>query len=167
MTRGFTERLRIEPLAPEHAEGLFTALDDDRVGTYIGGPDVTTIEALRTRINRLSEGAPAASGETWLNWVVVAGETIVGRIEATEHRGIAEVAYLFDPRHWGRGYATEATSWMIGELRARGAGELWATVLPANSGSIRLLRRLGFVEAATGDLELQSFDDGDLTFVLR
>ena len=167
MTGGLTSRLRIEPLAPDHAEGLVAALDDDRVGRYIGGPDVTPIEALRTRIARLLEGAPPGSGETWLNWAVLAGDTIVGRVEATLHRGVAEVAYVFGPAHWGQGYATEATGWMIGELRSRGLAEFWATVVTANDGSIRLLQRLGFVEAEPGDLALQSFDEGDLTFVLR
>jgi len=69
--------------------------------------------------------------------------------------------------HWGQGYATEATAWMIGEVRALGCAECWATVLPENVASVRLLRRLGFIEAEPGDLALQSYDDGDLTFVLR
>ena len=35
---------------------LFAALDDERVGRYIGGPDVTTIEALHERIDFLAAG---------------------------------------------------------------------------------------------------------------
>ena len=167
MTSGSTERLRIEPLALDHAEGLFAALDDERVGAYIGGPDVTTVEALRARIARLSEGAPPASGETWLNWAVLVGDTVVGRVEATVHRGIAEIAYVFGPAHWGRGYAAKATAMMLDELQTQGISEFWATVLPDNERSIGLLRRSGFVGADPGGLALQSFDDGDLTFVLR
>jgi len=167
MTSATTPRLRIEPLAPQHPEGLFAALNDDRVGRYIGGHEVTTLDALRARIVRLLDGAPDGSGETWLNWAVHADDVVVGRVEATLHSGIAEIAYVFGPVHWGQGYATEATAWMIGEVRALGCAECWATVLPENVASVRLLRRLGFIEAEPGDLALQSYDDGDLTFVLR
>lgn len=160
-------RVRIEPLAVIHAEGLFAALDDERVGTYIGGPDVTTLDALRSRITRLAQGPPPERGETWLNWAALVDGTIVGYVQATLHLGIAEVAYVFGPAHWGKGLATEATALMIADLRSRGIGECWATVVPANTASIRLLARLGFVEADPGDLALQSYDAGDLTFTLR
>jgi hypothetical protein len=50
MLAGRTARLTIEALDPTHAEGLLAALDDPRVGTHIGGPDVTTLAALRERI---------------------------------------------------------------------------------------------------------------------
>lgn len=165
---GRTERLILEPLDLVHARGLFDALDDERVGTFIGGPDVTTVEALRDRIIAKRQGPGDDRDETWLNWVVIAGETIVGRVEATLHDGLGEVAYVFGPGWWGNGYATEATRWMIEHLQAeRDVSECWATVAPGNDASARLLERLGFEHAAPGIVELQSYDDGDLVFRRR
>jgi hypothetical protein len=65
-----TERLLIEPLAHEHAVGLVAALHDERVGEFIGGPDVTTVEVLHERIDRLA-GGPGLDWpiEHWHNWV--------------------------------------------------------------------------------------------------
>ena len=168
---GRTERLRIEPLDLGHARGLFDALDHPSVGTYIGGPDVTTVEALREQIVAKRRG-PADDGETWLNWVVLAGDVVVGRVEATLHDGLAEIAYVFGPSFWGQGYATEATRWMVDHLAdAHGITRCWATVAPGNEASAALLGRLGFVPAAPDavpdGVQLHSYDDGDLVFRSR
>jgi RimJ/RimL family protein N-acetyltransferase len=164
MGHGTTERLVLEPLAPSHAAGLFAALDDDRVGRYIGGPDVTSLPALRERIERLRVGPPPGRDELWCNWAVLAGRTVIGRIEATIHDDIAELAYVFGPAWWGRGYATEAVAWMIGEVGSRGTSECWATVTPGNDASVRVLERTGFQPAAPGDRRLLSYEPGDLTY---
>jgi RimJ/RimL family protein N-acetyltransferase len=163
---GTTERLAIEPLHPRHAPGLFLTLDDPLVGRFIGGPDVSTEAALVERIERVSRGPADGRPEQWCNWVVFADNVVVGRLEATVHHGIAEVAYVFGPAHWGQGYATEGTAWMIDDLRAQGVQAFWAAVLPENAGSIRLLERLGFIAKDPGDTPLESFDPGDLTFRL-
>lgn len=164
MRSGTTERLTIEPLDQRHAPALFAALNDDRVGTYIGGPDVTSVADLRKRIEFLAAGPPADRHQIWCNWAVLAEGTVVGRVEATIHDGIAEVAYVFGPAYWGQGYATEATAWMIDEVRSLGAQACWATVAPDNVASVALLERLGFVPAPMDDTTLFSYDDGDLTF---
>lgn len=161
---GRTERLVLEPLDERFAAGLVAALDHPDVGRFIGGPDVTTESALVDRIGRLREGPGDDRDEQWCNWVVLADDAVVGRVEATVHHGIAEVAYVFDPRHGGRGLATEAVRWMIAELAAHGIDECWAAVVPENTASVRLLERLGFTQAAPSDTPLFSFDPGDLTF---
>jgi RimJ/RimL family protein N-acetyltransferase len=162
-----TERLTIEPLAVAHAARLFAALDHPDVGRYIGGPDVTTPEALRSRIERLAEGpGPERSGERWWNFAVLLGDVVIGRLEATTYDGgddpYGEVAYLFDPRHGGHGYATEATSWLIGHLAEHGVTELWAAIRHDNAASIRLIERLGFgIVDGEPWRELGSYDQGD------
>jgi RimJ/RimL family protein N-acetyltransferase len=165
-----TERLVIEPLARAHAAALFAALDDPRVGTYIGGPDVTTMEALERRIDALAAGPPAEHPEDrWANWVArrAADGTVIGRLEATTYPdGWAEVAWVFGPAYWGAGYATEGATWMRAHLVAEcGISELWAAVHPDNAGSIRLLGRLGFErQPAPPARPLGSYDEGDLVF---
>lgn len=162
---GRTARLVVEPLGLPHAAGLFAALDDPRVGEHIGGPDVTTLPALEGRIARLLEGAPAGSGWVFRNWVMRLDGTIVGRLEATLHDGLVEVAYLLGPRWWGHGYATEGTAWMLDRLAAEEAGDAWACVAPANLRSAALLGRLGFTETDPTGVPLLSWDPGDRAFL--
>ncbi len=167
---GRTARLLIEPLAQRHAEQLHTALDDPAVGRHIGGPDVTTLDALRTRINTLQSGCPPQHHpERWWNWAVSLSATgqVIGRIEATTYGDWGEIAYLIGPAYWGRGYAAEAAQWMIGHLTGEGFRELWAAVHPDNAASLRLLARLGFDELPQPERRLGSYDDGDRVFRLR
>ena len=147
---------------------LFAALDDPRVGHFIGGPDVTTLEALRARIDRVTDGPPPQSGQTWLNFAVLLGPTVIGRVEATVHDGIAEVAYLIGPRWWGCGYGAAATSLLLEHLVAAGVTDCWATTMPDNLASVGVLVHLGFSEVEPRDAPLlHSYDDGDRVFHRR
>ena len=84
-----------------------------------------------------STGSRSSTIEPTTAPTLAAGSPIVGRVEATLYDGRpgeAEVAYVFGPRWWGRGLATEATRWMLDHLHHRyGVSTCWATVDPANS----------------------------------
>ncbi|MBM3688350.1 MAG: GNAT family N-acetyltransferase [Actinobacteria bacterium] len=163
-----SDGLRLERLRLEHAPMLFAALDDPRVGHFIGGPDVTTLEALRARIDRVTDGPPPESGQTWLNFAVLLGPTVIGRVEATVHEGIAEIAYLIGPRWWGCGYGAAATSLLLDNLAVTGVTDYWATTMPDNLASVGVLVHLGFSEVETRDAPLlHSYDDGDRVFHRR
>jgi RimJ/RimL family protein N-acetyltransferase len=168
-----TERLEIEPRVVEHAAELCDALADESVGRYLGGPDVTTVEAMIERITYVAGADASEWGERWLNWVVrLAADParpLIGRIESTVHIGrhprVAEIAYVFGPAWSGHGYATEATAWMLEHLRdEHGAADAFATVDPENVASIRLLERLGFERCEQPAGGLGSYDAGDLVF---
>lgn len=163
-----TERLRIQPLRPEHADGLFPVLDDPRVGRWIGGPPAADVEQLRAVIARQQAGPPAdRPDERWWNFLVEADDVgPVGTLQATVYRGWAEIAYVFGPRGWGSGYATEAVRWLVGHLADDDVVELWAAVHADNAPSRRLLDRVGFVQTASLDRPLASYDDGDVVFRL-
>ena len=167
-----TSRLRIEPLAAGHADTLFAALDHRDVHRFLTAPDVTTADALRARIARLASAAQPPPGERWWNFAVRLRDdgavgAVIGRLEATTYGAWGEIAYVFGPRWWRRGLATEATGWLVGHLAEHGAAELWAAVHPDNTASQRLLGRLGFAAAERPGRPLGSYDPGDAVFVRR
>ena len=144
---------------------LFRALDDPRVGLFIGGPDVTTVDALHARIQRLNVGPPPSSRQSWLNFAVLLESTVVGRVEATIHSGIAEIAYLIGPDFWGRGLGVEAAGLLMDEVRRQGCTQFWAATAPGNHASIRVLEHLGFVETGMPEHPtIVSYDEGDRVF---
>jgi RimJ/RimL family protein N-acetyltransferase len=165
-----TARLTIEPLGPSHVIGLHAALDHPDVGRFIGGPDVTTPEALLARIAHVTAGpsSPRAH-ERWWNFAVMlrADHTIIGRLEATTYGDWGEIAYVFGPRWWGQGLASESTRWLVRHLVERGIDELWAAVDPDNAPSQRMLSRIGFARADEPERPLGSFAGGDDLFVWR
>ena len=163
MIVGRTERLVLEPLSMRHADGLFAALRHDAVDRFLSAPDAPSLAAVRERIARLARGA-APDGEVWLNFVVKREDAIVGRVEATNYRTWAEIAYLIGPEFQFQGFGREAVRWLVERLHEAGCQDVWGCVHRNNARSIALLDKLGFVEQRQSRRRLSSFDDGDLMF---
>jgi RimJ/RimL family protein N-acetyltransferase len=164
---GHTDRLLLEPFGHGHAEGMVAALADPSVARFIGGPDVTTVEALHARLDHLHAGPPPGRDERWLYFTVRRREdgAIIGRVEATRHPDWAEIAYLIGPAYQRRGYACEATAWLLAQLTAAGVREAWATIHPDNVASRGVLARLGFALRTQWSRPLGSYDPGDDVFM--
>jgi len=72
---------------------------------------------------------------------------IVGHIMVYEQEGHPEVTYWIGREHWGRGLATGALKLFLGEFAVR---PLHARVAKDNAGSLRVLRKCGFVVVGEG-----------------
>jgi [ribosomal protein S5]-alanine N-acetyltransferase len=141
-------RLRLEPQAEHHADGLFDLLGDARLYAHIPQEPPASLQALRARLARLSGRRSPEGDELWLNWVMRAanGGACIGRVQATV-RADAPVylAYEVFPAFWNQGYATEGCAcvmrWLIDALQVE---HFMAEVDSLNESSLRLLARLGF-----------------------
>ena len=160
-------QLNLEKLDLKHASELFGALNHEKIGLFIGGPDVTTLTELENRIQHLQKGPSEETGQRWFNFAVLLESVVIGRVEATAHTGIVEIAYLINPSLWGQGLGTAATGLLLSELRREGEHNFWATTVPENLGSAKVLEHLGFTEIdPTLAPDLLSFDEGDRVFNL-
>ena len=79
---------------------------------------------------------------------IVAGGEVAGNVLSFERDGRREVGYWIGRDHWGRGVATAALMAFLGEEESR---PLYAGVLPANLGSLRVLEKCGFAVAGEED----------------
>jgi len=133
---------------PEHAEGLYAALRDPQIYAFLDGGPPRSVDDVRERIERLTEGCPPDGSEIWLNWTVFHGESIVGSTQATIVKtGSASIAYVLSPTVWGKGVAQRAAELTMAELTERhGVSHLLADTETGNLPSQRLLHRLGFSE---------------------
>ena len=159
-------RLVYEPLSELHASALSSALIDPRTYAHIPPPNPTTEAELAAQFARRVAGPSDSENEIWWNFAVRLREgPFIGRIEATFHHDLAEIAYVFGPSYWGCGYATESLSWLHSQIRDRQlADSVWATVTPGNTRSIRLLERLGYSEALPSHPQLLSYEAGDRVY---
>ena len=161
-------QLELQGLDIRHASQLFDALNHKQIGEFIGGPDVTTISELEDRIKHLLRGPKEETGQRWFNFAVLLNSEVIGRVEATAHDGIVEIAYLINPFLWGQGLGTAATELLLKELRSEGEHDFWATTVPENIASAKVLEKLGFVEIDSGQATLLlSYDEGDRVFQLH
>lgn len=163
------EQLIFEPLQANHLDELAGVLLHPAVYQHIE-ETVPTIEEFRLGLERAIAGSDAAIvDERWLNYLVWRSDgSMLGRLEATVHHGLAEVAFLFGPQYWGQGFATVGLRWLQEELTHREAiAAFWATTTPANVRSQNLLHRCGYQRADLPTISLYSYDPGDLVFRCR
>ncbi|MEV7320366.1 GNAT family N-acetyltransferase [Streptomyces sp. NPDC093970] len=141
-----TERLVLREPEPRDRAAFVELLASPEVHTYLGGPRPR--DELERELPRVPQRAPGS-------FVVELDGAMIGQIllrRATGHRrpaaaGKADLGYLFLPRAWGSGYATEACTAALGWLDGEFPGEpVVLTTQSANTGSMRLAAKLGFTE---------------------
>ncbi|WP_329575847.1 GNAT family N-acetyltransferase [Kitasatospora sp. NBC_01250] len=141
-----TERLVLRAPEARDRAAFIELLASPEVHTFLGGP--------RPR-DELEREMPAVP-EPWPgSFVVELDGSMIGQIllrRAVEARrpaaaGKASLGYLFLPRAWGSGYATEACAAALGWLADALPGEpVVLATQSANLGSMRLAAKLGFTE---------------------
>lgn len=146
-----TERLRLEPWAPEHG-GLIVRLSAlPEVMRYIGtGETWTPARAEESHARALVHWRTHGFG--WRLARTQAGGEVVGLIALNLAgdglAGIApddhEIGWWIDPAFQGRGYATEGARALRAEaFEALGARRVVARVAVENAASVAVARRLG------------------------
>jgi RimJ/RimL family protein N-acetyltransferase len=120
-------------------------LTDPQVRQFIGGP----LSAEDAR-----EAVKGPAGQRWGSFVLELrhgngdGEgAVVGVCSLSRERGELEVGYMLLPRYWGKGLASEAVATALAWVAEHFDDEqVIAVTQAANTASMRLLARLGFVE---------------------
>ncbi|WP_406023234.1 GNAT family N-acetyltransferase [Nocardioides sp. NBC_00850] len=150
-----TERLILRQTKPEDRQALAELLSNETVQAYLGGPQHTR-EELEQLIPEDPNTRPGI-------FAVEHGGEFIGRItiqrrdrawahHVREEGDEVELGYEFLPTSWGAGIATEATRTeatraALGWIEKTLPGEpIVLTTQVANERSLRLARRLGFVE---------------------
>ncbi len=161
-------RLVITPLSADDVEPLAAVLWQEAVYRHIGGLPPAAADVAAWLRGTLAGPRPGQPPERWLNYAMrlADGGALVGLLQATLHEGIAEVAFLLAPAHWGRGLATEGLQWLHGALERESPGApCWATTVPGNTHSQRLLVRAGYARVAPPARPvLATYDEGDWVY---
>lgn len=139
-----TERLRLEPIGPEHADDLLGLHHAEEVAAWYGRwtPEQAHREAARMRQAWETEGV-----HKWIAYDRTTGE-LVGRgglsRQEVDGRQRLEAGWIVRPQLWGRGYATEiGHAALVFALNDLGAEQVVAFTEPHNQRSRAVMRRLG------------------------
>ena len=134
-----TERLVMRRFRMDDVDVMHRVLTNPEAMRFWSTLPHETIEQTEAWVRSEVEAPPELSDD----FVVTLDGEAIGKLGSWR---LPEVGFLFDPAHWGYGYATEAMTAFIARRRALGPGELTADVDPRNQASLRLLARCGFVE---------------------
>ena len=143
-----TARLVLRALEPRDAEALFAIFADAEAMRYWSGPPWTDMAEARAMIERERDGVATRTSLRWgiatRDRDVVIGTPTLFSFHAQCRR--AEIGYILNREHWGRGVMNEALGavidWAFGTLRLH---RIEADIDPRNARSVRALERLGFV----------------------
>jgi RimJ/RimL family protein N-acetyltransferase len=149
-----TERLELVWLSPELVAAILDGARDELEFTVPDDwPDDHDRRFLAFRLRQM--GDEPARGP-WLVRAIVLPESreLIGHVGFHGPPGInslraadaVEIGYTIFPGHRRNGYATEAVEALLDWGRAQGIRRFVASVGPGNEPSLRIARRLGFVE---------------------
>ncbi|MEU6444457.1 GNAT family N-acetyltransferase [Streptomyces sp. NPDC047046] len=134
-----TARLVLRAAEARDRTTFVDLFSSEEVGTYKGG----------ARPRAELEGAmPEVPGQRPGFFVVTVADGMIGAVTLDRREdGATELGYLFLPRAWGRGYASEACAAALDWCAlARPGDPVVVTIQTANARSMRLAARLGFTE---------------------
>lgn len=125
------------------AEAIFEYGSDPDVARFADWPVQTSIapivELIEERKTRWEHGSE-------YNWVIVesVSDRAIGGVSCKLNGEAAEIGYLLNRSHWGKGYATKAAGAVLLWLKSNPAiTRIWATCDTENLASIRVLEKLG------------------------
>jgi RimJ/RimL family protein N-acetyltransferase len=162
------ESFTYEPLHSRHASELHTEWLDERLYHYIPERPPRSLAGLEREYAEFYGGAPAGSGEVWLNWAIRerSSNACVGTLQATRFAdGLVWVGYKVVPSAWRRGIATVALSWLTRELGEVFPDQpLFAAVDARNIASIRVLQKCNFTLLRQEAAELHGAQTEDFIY---
>ena len=138
-----TKRLSLRPFRVVDAIDLFSIRGDGQAMRFWDWPADETMEQTRDLARQIELEVAAGVAFYWTAHAR-SGEFIgvfdLSALACTS----ADLGFMVARRHWGQGYATEATGALIEEARRRGLAHLHARIHTGNDASHRLLNKLGF-----------------------
>ena len=160
-----TNRLIMRPFEETDAEGLFLLDSNPEVMKYVGGVVSTEIEQSRQMIEFI-QNQYKENGVGRLAVIEKSSNILIGwsglkylKKEINGMKNVYELGYRFLPEYWGKGYATEtaiaALNYAFNEIKT---DIVYAMAVTENTGSNRVLQKLGFEEIGT------FLDSGDLCY---
>ncbi len=142
-----TRRLSLRPLVLGDAPAIHAVMSDPEAMRFWDWPAFqdfeTTADVVAGQVAEIEAG-------TALYWAVglEPSGTAIGCCDLSaidRHHGRAELGFLFQRAHWGRGYAAEATAAIVDHaFGPEKLDRLWARFHAGNDRSRSLLEKLGF-----------------------
>jgi 8-oxo-dGTP diphosphatase len=140
-----TAHLRLRRLQPEDADEVTRLLDDWEVVRNTSNIPFPYERKLAGEF--ITKVTSESAGGRALVFAVEERSTarLLGCVGATIHQGAAEIGYWLGRPYWGNGFATEALRRCLRLLFRNFSIDLaWASVMPDNKASRRVLDKAGF-----------------------
>ncbi|MCB0728499.1 MAG: GNAT family N-acetyltransferase [Ignavibacteriae bacterium] len=138
-----TDRLILEPLSANESAFLIELINTDGWKKYIGTRNIHTAEEASVYIKKYSEDKNTSILSVKLKETKLpVGIITILKRDYLKHK---DIGFAFLPEYTRKGYAYEASSAVLKDLKKKNKNELIeAITVPENVSSISLLNKLGF-----------------------
>jgi ribosomal-protein-alanine N-acetyltransferase len=142
-----TARLLLRPMKVSDRDAVLDIFSDEKTLQFWSAEPISTLDEADLLIQREVE---LASQENCINWGIALADSnlLVGKIslfQISEQNRRAEIGYLLNRRHWGKGFMSEAMASVLAyafdELKLH---RIEADTDPGNAPSLALLEKFGF-----------------------
>lgn len=140
-----TARLRLRAYEERDSAALAELLTNEQIRRTYMIPELKTPERLQAMCRKLME---YSRSDEHFEYGICRKDTdeLIGFLNDCEldtAQGICELGYVIHPRHWGKGYATEALQAAINELLRMGYRMIRACWFAENPASGRVMEKCG------------------------
>lgn len=143
-----TSRLELRRFTLADATAYWPLVSDPAVLRYTGEVPLQSIGDVEALLASRPLRDYAVHGYGRLACIEKASGNLVGfcGLKFLDDLGETDIGYRFLPRCWGMGYATESATAVLAHARVElGLGRIIGLVEPGNTGSIRVLQKIGLV----------------------
>jgi RimJ/RimL family protein N-acetyltransferase len=143
-----TSRLTLRPFVEADFEAVHAMRSDEEVSRYLYGEPLSPDES-RDFLGRKIAGTSWAGEGDWFSAAAVerSSGVMVGDMAlhwVSERDRTAEIGFVFDPRHQGKGFATEAARALVDwTFATAGFHRVIGRAEARNAASARVLEKLG------------------------
>lgn len=145
----------------DDANEIHEYVSDEDVSRFIGWRLMSTLNETQEHIKELLR-REAVGTHLYASIVLKSSEEVIGTamiFNFDEEAKHAEIGYVFNKDHWGKGYGTEIINLMSNfAFESLNLHKIHASVVDANIGSARILEKNGF--DLEGRLKDNYFIDG-------
>jgi RimJ/RimL family protein N-acetyltransferase len=164
-----TDRLSLQPLTDDDLPDLVALNGDEEVMRFITGRALTPaeVEAELPRLTRRERGLGLWSGRDADGF---AGVWFL--VVDPDDESAAEIGWRLPRSRWGRGLAVEGARALLAHaFETIGADRVWAETMAVNTGSRRVMEKLGMRQVHTyiGEWEdpIPGWEQGEVVYEVR
>lgn len=144
-----TKRFTLRAFTLADTNDTFRIMSDPRVTRYFGTQPMTSRDQAADRIQAIQAAFEEKNGVRWAITMREHGQFVgsCGFWRLIKPHFRAEIGYELAPEFWGQGVMTEAVAAILTfGFTTMGLHSVEAHIAPANTGSRRVLEKLGFVQ---------------------
>jgi len=139
-----TERLLLSTLTDAFRDGIIGIMKEEAVRRTYMVPPLETREAEDKLFSALKN---ATMSDVRIAYAIYRDGEVVGYINDVGYEGdVIEIGYVISPKHWNRGFCTEALGAVIEELFRMGFATVKAGYFEENGASRRVMEKCGMRE---------------------